>query len=106
MLDGYRDSIPRMLQQVNTPRKAEIGPWNHTFPDDAVPGPAIEWREQAVQWWNHWLRGDENGIMDGPRLTVFVRDSSAPDVNRTTTPGEWRDEDWPIARAQWRRLFL
>jgi hypothetical protein len=44
--------------------------------------------------------------MDGPRLTVFVRDSSAPDVNRTTTPGEWRDEDWPIVRTQWRRLFL
>ena len=38
--DGYRDSVPRMLAAVPAPVKVLLGPWNHTFPHDAVPGPA------------------------------------------------------------------
>ena len=106
LLDGYRDAVPRMLDSVRAPVKAEIGPWYHAFPDDAVPGPEIEWREQAVRWWDHWLRGAANGIMDEPRLTIFVRDSASPDAGRTVTPGRWRYEDWPIARTGWRRWYV
>src|SRR5208282_895877 len=43
-LDGYRDSIPRMMANLRVPVKAIVGPWNHTFPHDAEPGPEIEWR--------------------------------------------------------------
>jgi putative CocE/NonD family hydrolase len=32
--DGYRDSLPRMLQNVRAPVKAIIGAWNHTWPSD------------------------------------------------------------------------
>jgi len=35
MQDGYRDSIPRMLDGVKAPLKAWIGPWNHGFPNDS-----------------------------------------------------------------------
>ena len=105
LLDGYRDAIPRMLDSVHAPIKAIIGPWNHTFPDDAVPGPSVEWRDLAVKWWKHWLEGEANDIMDGPRLTVFVRDSVPPDVNLTETPGQWRREEWPIDRTQWQTWY-
>lgn len=104
-LDGYRDAVPRMLDSLRAPVKALLGPWNHSFPDDAVPGPGYEWREQAVRWWNRWLRGEETGIVAEPRLTVFVRDGHLPDAALATTPGEYRDEDWPITRTQWRRFY-
>ena len=39
LLDGYRDSVTDMLQQTKAPLKAIVGPWNHTFPHDAVPAP-------------------------------------------------------------------
>ena len=39
--DGYRDSIPAMLEQTKAPIKAIIGPWNHSFPDNADFGPRI-----------------------------------------------------------------
>ena len=71
--DGYRDSVPRMLAHVPAPVRVLIGPWNHTFPHNAVPGPAIEWRADAVRWWDHWLKGAENGIMSEPPVTVYVR---------------------------------
>ena len=49
--DGYRDSVPRMLEHLKVPVKAIVGPWNHTFPHNAATGPVIEWRDQAVRWW-------------------------------------------------------
>ena len=106
LLDGYRDAIPRMLDSVRAPVKAIIGPWNHTFPDDAVPGPAIEWRDLAVKWWRHWLEGETNDIMEGPRLSIFVRDSVPPDAALAVSAGQWRAEDWPIDRTQWRSWYF
>ena len=100
MLDGYRDSIPRMLAGIRAPTKALLGPWNHNEPHDAVPGPATEWRDQAVEWWNHWLRGRANGAMSGPKLTVYMNHWYPPDLQIRQIPGEWRaEEGWP-PRAQ------
>ena len=38
--DGYRDSVPRMLERCRrSPSARSSGPWNHAWPHDAVPGP-------------------------------------------------------------------
>lgn len=37
-LDGYTDSIPRMLAAMQAPTRAIIGPWPHAWPDEARPG--------------------------------------------------------------------
>jgi uncharacterized protein len=105
LLDGYRDPVIRMLDSVKAPIKAEIGPWKHDYPDDAVPGPDIEWRAQAVRWWDYWLKGVKNGEMDEPRLTLFVRAGQPPDATQQTTAGAWRFEAWPIARTRWRTWY-
>jgi uncharacterized protein len=90
--DGYRDSVPRMFARAAAPVKMLIGPWNHTFPHDAVPGPAVEWRDDAVRWWDHWLKGAENGIMSEPPVTVYVRDWYPPQPGLAEIPGRWRTE--------------
>ena len=106
-LDGYRDSIPRFFEYVKAPVKAILGPWNHTFPHDADPGPAIEWREEATRWWDYWLKGKENGILDEPRFEVFMRHWYAPDPNITEFPGEWRAEKlWPPRDLRTQTLFF
>jgi putative CocE/NonD family hydrolase len=98
--DGYRDSVPRMLAAVPAPVKIMIGPWNHTFPHNAVPGPAVEWRADAVRWWDHWLKGAENGIMSEPPVTVYVRHWHRPDPDLAEIPGRWRTETaFPPGRA-------
>jgi uncharacterized protein len=96
LLDGYRDSIPRMLAGISAPTKALLGPWNHNEPHDAVPGPAAEWRDQAVEWWDHWLSGRANGATRGPKLAVYMNHWYPPDLHIKEIPGEWRaEEGWP-----------
>jgi predicted acyl esterase len=111
LLDGYRDSIPRMFEQIKSPGKAPlkaiIGPWNHTYPNDAEPGPQIEWRDQALRWWDYWLKGRNNGIMEEPPLSIYMQDWHAPDPRLKTVPGKWRGESrWPPANTANTTLYL
>ena len=100
--DGYRDSVPRMLEHVKAPMKAIVGPWSHCFPHDAYPKPGMEWRHEAVRWFDRWLKGEKTGIDAEPRLAVFVRRWHPPGPRlEGDAPGEWRYEDgWPLARGR------
>jgi len=100
-LDGYRDSVPRMLESAKIPLRAVMGPWNHSFPHDAQPGPEIEWRADVVRWFDRFLKGVDNGIESEPSFMVFLRDSHPPGVGLHAIPGRWLVEDgWPIPRIQ------
>jgi uncharacterized protein len=105
-LDGYRDSIPRMLGAVPAPTRALVGPWNHAWPHDATPGPEIEWRREAMRWWDHWLKGKDSGLLDEPRVAVFLRTWHPPDPSLRVVPGSWRWEEWPIDGAEGRTFHL
>lgn len=100
LLDGYRDCVPRMMENLKVPVKAEIGPWNHDFPSTGKPGPNYEWRDRAVQFFDRWLKGKRNNIMREPFM-VFVREGHHPDNQLANTPGHFRYEDWPIKRTKW-----
>ena len=94
--DGYRDSIPRMMEALKSPVRAIVGPWNHVFPDGSAWEPRIEWRDRALAWWDHWLKGVQNGIMDEPKLAVYMRHWYPPGLDQQKIPGEWRAEaGWP-----------
>ena len=107
LYDGYRDNVPRMLQQLRGPRMGLLGPWNHTFPHDADPGPEIEWRALAIRWWDHWLNDAPNGIEREPMLTAYVRQSYPPSLALKEIPGAWQSfSSWPAAQVQSSIWFL
>lgn len=95
--DGYRDSIPRMLERVPAPIRAWVGPWNHDYPNTSIYGPRVEWRDQAVRWFDHWLKGIDNGVEREPRLVFYQQHSHPPGAAAQDVPGEWRAESWPPA---------
>jgi predicted acyl esterase len=95
--DGYRDSIPRMLDKVKTPLKAWIGPWNHGFPNGSDYGPLYEWRDQAVRWFDYWLKGHDTGVLKDPRVVIYQQHWHPPESHSQDIPGEWRAETWPPA---------
>jgi predicted acyl esterase len=107
LLDGYRDSIPHMFEQVKAPLKAIIGPWNHDFPHEAEPGPQIEWRDQALRWWDYWLKKRNTGIMEEPPLSIYMQDWHMPDPKLKEIPGKWRAESgWPPSNVANTTLYL
>ena len=104
--DGYRDSVPRMVERLEAPVKAIVGPWSHAFPHDPYPLPAMEWRHEAVRWFDHWLKGLDTGVLSEPKLAVFVREWHPPGPRLAEVPGRWRyEEGWPIERIERRSLF-
>ena len=105
LLDGYRDTVVRLLNSPNKQVKADIGPWKHEWPDTGTPGPNYEWRKKALRWWDHWLKGIDNGIMHEPRFMVFVRDAVPPSEDISTCPGQWRCGNWPIGGIKERRFY-
>ncbi|MFA6411390.1 MAG: CocE/NonD family hydrolase [Syntrophales bacterium] len=105
LLDGYRDTVVRLMNSPNKQIKADIGPWNHAWPHNGTPGPNYEWRKKALRWWDHWLKGINNGIMKEPRFMVFMRDGVPPSEEITTTPGEWRCGNWPLGGIKERRFY-
>jgi len=103
--DGYRDSVPRMLEHLQAPIKAIVGAWHHAFPHNAYPKPQIEWRYEAVRWFDHWLKGRDTGILEEPRFAVFVRQWHPPGPYLEEAAGDWRwEEGWPIERLEERVL--
>jgi putative CocE/NonD family hydrolase len=107
MQDGYRDNVIDMLMQSKAPIKAIVGPWNHSFPNDADFGPRVEWRDQAVRWFDYWLKGRDTGVLNDPRLVVYMQQWHLPDPNLQEVPGEWRRENvWPPADVKNETLFF
>jgi hypothetical protein len=105
--DGYRDSIPRMLRQVAAPVKAWIGPWNHAWPDDSDYGPLYEWRDQAVRWFDFWLKGRNTGVLADPKVMIYLEHGHPPGPQDQTVPGTWRTSSgWPADGTWHERLYL
>ncbi|MFM9921267.1 CocE/NonD family hydrolase [Lacisediminihabitans sp. H27-G8] len=55
--------------------------------------------DEHVQFFDHWLKGDYNGIMDGAPVRVQVR---------TGNGGHYvlEEQEWPLARTEYRRWYL
>jgi len=105
--DGYTDAIPRLLAGLTAPRKGLIGPWSHAFPHDSVPGPEIGFLEEALRWWDHWLKGIDTGIMDEPVFRVWMQEYTPPAPHHRHWPGRWVAEPcWPPADGRARRRYL
>ena len=66
-------------------------------PNQSIYGPRVEWRDQAVRWFDHWLKGIDNGVERDPRLVVYMQHGHPPGAEPQDIPGEWRAESWPPA---------
>ena len=51
-----------------------IGPWGHTGPEAGAPGPAIGFLQEVVRFFDHALKGEENGFFDEPALIAYMQE--------------------------------
>ena len=108
--DCYPTALLRAYENLKCPKKVLVGPWGHWYGEEtvAVPGPRLDTRPIYRDWFDYWLKGIDNGIMNEPPVTLFVRRFSVPAARMLLQePGEWRNEnEWPIARREDLPLFL
>lgn len=90
------------LEKHEVPRKGLIGPWGHNFP--AVPG----WLYTELRWDEHWVRGNDTGMMNEPSLTLIDQAGvlrtaetfpSSATAMRLLAGGGQLDEDVPQGTA-------
>lgn len=99
--DGYSNAIPRLMAGLSVPRKALIGPWAHVYPHDGRPGPAIGFLQEAVRWWDQWLKGRDSGVTNEPAYRVWMQERVSPGPSYEEVPGRWvAEETWPVLRAE------
>ena len=101
--DWYASAELEAFQKLRVPRKVLIGPWGHYYAEEreAFPGPRIDTRPEYLRWFDHWLKGIDNGIMDEPPVTVFVRHWRTPSLLTLQDAGDWQNEAaWPPADVQ------
>lgn len=95
--DPYRNTVLRLISGLSCPAKGIIGPWPHAYPEsDFPPGPRIGFLQEALRWWDRYLKGDRNGVDDEPALRAWMQDSVPPATAYAERPGHWVTEpSWP-----------
>lgn len=105
--DGYSNAVFRLLAHLPGPRLGLVGPWSHKYPHQGVPGPAIGFLQECVRWWDHWLKGKDTGIMNEPRLRVWMLKSMPPYTYYHQRYGHWVGESaWPSDNVHARELYF
>ena len=101
---GMKTSGP--TEEVRNGQKLIVGPWHHASPGPDVSGEvyfgmmagdaAIDINGLQLRWFDHWLKGIDNGFMDEPPVRLFVMGDNV-----------WRNEnEWPLARTQYVSYYL
>lgn len=66
------------------------------YPPGFPPRPHTSYHDETVRWYDYWIKGIDNGIMDEPPIKIFVMG-----INK------WKFEnEWPLARTQWTKFYL
>lgn len=106
-VDGYRDSVLRLIENLPGPARGLIGPWSHAWPHAGEPGPSIGFLQECIRFFDCALKGVANGFFDEPRLIAWMQDAVSPAGAHETRPGRWVAEpSWPSPNVHLQTLAL
>lgn len=99
VIAGWRDVVvgdtPEFYAGIPAPKKLLMGPWMHGNPHQSSLAP-VDHLHEMCRWFDHWLRGENTGIVQEPPVTLYVQGE-----------GRWRFErEWPLDRTQPRTWHL
>jgi putative CocE/NonD family hydrolase len=105
--DAYKNAVSRLVSGLTAPAKGIVGPWIHKYPHFAVPDPAIGFLQEALRWWDCWLKGIDTGASRDPAMRLYVMDSVPPRDWYLERPGRWiAEQSWPSPEIHMRRLAM
>ncbi|HKA54420.1 MAG TPA: CocE/NonD family hydrolase [Candidatus Binatia bacterium] len=105
LFTGLRERA--LTPEARRGQKLLMGPWGHLLPYavptsqgtgdiDFGPEALIELHALQLRWFDHFLKGAENGVLDEAPVRLFVMGDN-----------RWRDEnEWPLARTRYTKVYL
>ncbi|MBU9723266.1 CocE/NonD family hydrolase [Bacillus alkalicola] len=95
--EDYKERDARPYQRLL------MGPWPHQLNRstkigqlDFGPSALIDMNQYQLRWFDHWLKGIENGVNEEPPVDIFIMGDN-----------EWRQEsNWPLARTKWTSFYF
>jgi uncharacterized protein len=77
-------------KQWRGPKRMVIGPGIY------LDRPVYQYQDEALRWFDYWLKGINTGVMDEPPIRCFIPPT-----------GEWKAlNDWPPPEARWTTFYL
>jgi putative CocE/NonD family hydrolase len=103
--DGYRNTVSHLSTNIEAPVKGIIGPWIHKYPHFAAPEPRIGFLQEALRWWDRWLKDIDTGVEADPAYRAYLMDSVRPARWHPERPGRGiADRVWPSPRSKDARI--
>jgi len=103
--DGYSNTVFRLMENLQVPRKALVGGWGHKYPNFVGKGVGIDFLREATRWWDRWLKKIDNGVDEEPMLRLWMQDSVSPLIS--SCPGRWiAEKNWPSAKIENQEFYL
>ncbi|WP_375688504.1 CocE/NonD family hydrolase [Pseudooceanicola sp. LIPI14-2-Ac024] len=97
--DSYKNAVPQIVDNLQGARGI-VGPWVHKYPHFAVPEPRIGFLQEALRWWDRWLKDADTGVEADPAYAMYLMDGVRPASWYAERPGRWIAEDtWPSPRV-------
>jgi uncharacterized protein len=89
-----RGNTEAFMRAASKHKKLRIQAGTHVHPFYTEDG-----RRDQLRFFDYWLKGIDNGVMDEPPVKLAIR--------KGRDQIEWRHEhEWPLARTKWTRLYF
>jgi predicted acyl esterase len=89
-----RGNTEAFMRAASRHKKLRIHTGSHVHPFYTEEG-----RQDQLRFFDYWLKGIDNGVMDEPPVKLAIR--------KGKDEIEWRHEhEWPLARTQWTKLYF
>ncbi|APE42824.1 peptidase S15 [Sulfitobacter alexandrii] len=86
--DGYKNAVPQLVEALPG-AKGIVGPWVHKYPHFAIPEPRIGFLQEALRWWDRWLKDIDTGVEADPDYRAYLMDGVRPATWYAERPGRW-----------------
>jgi len=106
VLDSFRAIKERGDSEGVVSQKLVIGPWIHSSDmlnlvgqldfGQVASGAVVDVSGMHLRWFDHWLKGIDNGVQNEPPVLIFVMGDN-----------KWRVEnEWPLARTRFTKYYF
>ncbi len=86
--DAYKNAVPQLVEALPG-AKGIVGPWVHKYPHFAIPEPRIGFLQEALRWWDRWLKDIDTGVEDDPDYRAYLMDGVCPATWYLERSGRW-----------------